>query len=418
MRRRSRAGCTAVPARNFELPPEMYATDESGSTCATSSRHASSLTSASCAACGGVAALVVPISATPTEPVLNPRECAPTTFSLDRRRSGPRRPGRTRRRGSCSRCRSSRFPSRGRPRCRARSTPTARASTRSSSRCGGRARSCSVGAYRGLRAANLLVRVPARARDDRRRARELERAARAAVVPAGSSRRYSRTRVDVPRVRNWIAFGGPVQYARCPGASAAARGPQSSSRRAATRSSRRRAARAEPTACRAPASAPDEVEARRRRGERARDGSGGTSRDDHAHGRAACATPADASRTTALQAKDASHTRARFAPCQTRSCSGKLPARILTTREARAPPRAARSRWSRRPRRRRPGTARCSPSTSTRTSTRSPRTGSTTRSTRRRRSYDALVIVLDTPGGLAESMRKIVQKELVVEGSR
>ena len=55
----------------------------------------------------------------------------------------------------------------------------------------------------------------------------------------------------------------------------------------------------------------------------------------------------------------------------------------------------------------------CSRSTSTPTSTRSRRTGSTTSSAGPQSGgYSAAVIVLDTPGGLEESMRKIVSREL------
>src|ERR1043166_8449575 len=48
--------------------------------CPTSSRHASKLTSADCMAGGGVAAVKLPISETPTVPVLNPSEWAPITL--------------------------------------------------------------------------------------------------------------------------------------------------------------------------------------------------------------------------------------------------------------------------------------------------------------------------------------------------
>src|SRR5204863_5587170 len=63
---------TTLPARNFEFPPEVYAVVESGSTCATSRRQASTDTSAVCIAGGGVAFWKLPISATPTVPVLKP----------------------------------------------------------------------------------------------------------------------------------------------------------------------------------------------------------------------------------------------------------------------------------------------------------------------------------------------------------
>ena len=59
---------------------------------------------------------------------------------VDPARRGPRRRCRSGRPGSCSRCRSSRFPSRGRPRSRARSPPPAQACTRSCRPCGGRPR--------------------------------------------------------------------------------------------------------------------------------------------------------------------------------------------------------------------------------------------------------------------------------------
>src|SRR5262245_50365875 len=79
---------TILPAGYFGFPVERQLNVESGSTCATSRRHARSLINAARAA--GVIEFesYVPISATPTEPWLNPCACAPTTL----RSTPPQRP--------------------------------------------------------------------------------------------------------------------------------------------------------------------------------------------------------------------------------------------------------------------------------------------------------------------------------------
>src|SRR4029453_5967989 len=71
---------TIRPAGYFGFPVERQLNVESGSTCATSRRQASSLINAARAAGEIEAESYVPISATPTEPWLNPCACAPTTF--------------------------------------------------------------------------------------------------------------------------------------------------------------------------------------------------------------------------------------------------------------------------------------------------------------------------------------------------
>ena len=71
---------TGRPARKRALPPEMKDCVVAGSTCAMSSRQASSAASELRAFAATASELYSPSTATPTEPVLNPSACAPTTF--------------------------------------------------------------------------------------------------------------------------------------------------------------------------------------------------------------------------------------------------------------------------------------------------------------------------------------------------
>ena len=71
---------TTRPALNSGLPAEVSTTCESGSTCATSSRHASRRTSAFTIAGGGETDWKFPISETPTVPLLKPSAWAPITL--------------------------------------------------------------------------------------------------------------------------------------------------------------------------------------------------------------------------------------------------------------------------------------------------------------------------------------------------
>ena len=71
---------TGRPAGKRALPPEMNESVDAGSTCAMSSRQASSAASASRAFWETASELYSPSSETPTEPVLKPSAWAPTTF--------------------------------------------------------------------------------------------------------------------------------------------------------------------------------------------------------------------------------------------------------------------------------------------------------------------------------------------------
>ena len=281
-----------------------------------------------------------------------------------------------------------------------------RTSTRSSSRCGGRPRASAP-----ARSSELRARIDSSACQPARvmivgDAGELRASRRRRG--GGLHRRYSRTASRCPRLRTWIASAGPVQTARP--LRHRRRGPAVVVRGLPRLQRPREAARAEPRHARAPPVHADEVEARRApRRACARRRAAARRARPCARAWAACATPAARTRQR-LQAEDASHEPDPFVTVPERSCSGKLAAGILTTVKralllACSPP------WSRRPggggrdgkvlavqfdARREPGHA-----------------GLAERPHRRRAtSYDAAVILLDTPGGLEDSMRKIVQSEL------
>jgi hypothetical protein len=74
------ASGVGVPDGKRAFPPEVHVRRASGSTWPTSRRHASSAAIASIAFALGLADPYAPSSATPTEPVLKPSACAPTTF--------------------------------------------------------------------------------------------------------------------------------------------------------------------------------------------------------------------------------------------------------------------------------------------------------------------------------------------------
>ena len=81
-----------MPAAKRSLPPEIMVACPSGSTCATSSRHAIEIDESVAAASVSGASEPLPITAMPTLPVLKPWVCAPMTG----RSMPPARPSKTR----------------------------------------------------------------------------------------------------------------------------------------------------------------------------------------------------------------------------------------------------------------------------------------------------------------------------------
>ena len=122
--------------------------------------------------------LKLPISAIPTLPVLNPSACAPITLRVDAAVPPLVDAAEAVDRGSCSRCRSSRSPVRGRRRSRGRWRRPGRACRRSASPCGGRSTNLTAEAYRGWFRRRSSFAAPGRPRDDRRRAGNREAAQR------------------------------------------------------------------------------------------------------------------------------------------------------------------------------------------------------------------------------------------------